>query len=369
MNINLDELRSKLEQTISDYKEKFDKRSDKKTYERLRDGIEAIGEANEIVGKVASSVHRGNMAVQGSMAHMRRKIGKSNAEDKNTLTLLREEYTGGANNGYVKRALGVVPLVKRFIPNREITLEQTLEIIADVAEEIPEYVSTLSNHLSNKRAGLNEFRTEMRYSIEELITDKYSLEQELPVLETQISEMKSRYKELEQIRSDNSKQRIQTESSLLEEIAQLELGVGEIEEKYTELKGYQAHIESHIDIVNNQIGKVGQLLELLQESQKTVGEASNFVNVQVPYIVHEIQTQGAQIHALSGVDRALEFMQKQGDVSKEINTRIKIGAERLGVVVSEVIRDFSEDKSIYAEDKKKIGGRPKVAGYLTKARS
>lgn len=344
--VDINSVRNYLAELGGKYKDSFQHYLDLKELTKVEYGIKAVDEISKMSSDVSRRVNEGHVALEGAASLVRRDYsGRENA----SLEKLSELWY--ANK---KPLLKVASRILRRKPN----LRDALEIVGRVAGNIPSYVERLSQQLSERRQELSSLRNELREKVEDMIASRQPLQEDYNALGAQLHSLEEEYKSLENERLTNSGQGLLSRPELIQGLGQLELIIGETKDKYHELEGQERVLSKGIENVNNQIGKVGQLLELLGKSQQVAHLANEFVKIQVPYVVAEIRSQASQVQALVGIDRVGEFLRKQAEVSGIINDKIKVAVSYLGKKVEELRDDLSERDSIYAssyllEDKSK----------------
>ena len=320
----------------SKYRDSYEHYLDLKELGRLEQGIKAVDEIGKISSDISQRVSEGYVALQGATNLAR----KDYSEGKSvSLKKLSELWYAD------KRPL--MRITSRVL-RRKPGLKDALIIIGRVAENIPPYVERLSNQLSEKRKELSDLRGELREKVEKMIVNRRPLQEDYNALSEQLHSLEEGYKSLESERLDNSSRGLESRPELIESLGKLELIIGEAKDKYRELEAQEMIVSKGIENINNQIGKVGQLLDLLGENQQVAHLANEFVKIQVPYVVAEINTQASEIQALVGIDRVGDFLRKQADVSGGVNDRIKLAVAHLGKKVEDLRDDLSERDSIYA---------------------
>lgn len=333
-------IKEKFSKMSEKYQGKIDSHLNSKAYHEINDGLRLVEEVKELVDDLSQKVERGNVAVKGALALTRQRIGTLIEGDKKSLEGLRTVYDG--ERGRIGR------FVSRVTGNRHPPLKKALEMIGEVTEQIPPYVDRLSTELNNRREELTGFKDYLRKNIEGLIESRGPLENDIYQLDDLVKSLEAEYNTLEQQRLENSSKGIRTEPELITRLGMLESVVSEAREKYSELDSRKQHLQGNIDLVNNQIGKINQLMGLLHQSQDIVYRAKDFVDIQVPYVINEIRNQGSQIHSLAGIDRTVEFLDRQREVSARINDRIKLAADYLDKRVEEVRENAIASQSIYS---------------------
>jgi len=156
------------------------------------------------------------------------------------------------------------------------------------------------------------------------------------------------------VRKANSEQGKQTEAEVLYKLQQLETVLGGMKDEYSVLDAQERRAEQNIGLLNANIEKIGRYLEMLNETKKVVADTDNFAEVQVPYVMREIESQKTEIQTLGGVDKVLAFLDAQRDLSQALNVRIAMATKYLDGRVSEV-REKCMNASIYLELPAKAG--------------
>jgi chromosome segregation ATPase len=343
MEIDLNQTKEKLYAICEKYKGDVGDFFNSETYRKIGKGVETLDRIKEMTEEVSSQVEEGHYALQGVVSLVRKEKGDElEIDQRQYLEKLRKVYEG--DNGKLKT------LANKVRGNKYPSLKEALKIIENVAEKIPPYIGKLSNELSGRRDELTSLRSGLRKNIENLIDSRTPLEKDMNHLERTNQKLKTEYELLEKKRVENSSLEKKSEIDLVERLEKLEYAIGETSEKYTELETIKQTLKSDIDINNQQIKKLGQLMGLLDDAQKTVHFAKRFVDTQIPYIIGEVGTQRSEINSLFGVQRTLEFLEKQTDVSGLINDKIKQSLIYLDVKSENIRRKVLEKDSIYSEE-------------------
>jgi len=351
--VDITKVKDYLSELGGKYRDGFQHYLDLKELSRVEYGIKAVDEIRKISSDISHRVAEGHVALRGAASIVRSDY--SRGENASLGKLSKLWYT---NKKPLSRVVGKVL-------RRKPGLRDALEIVGRVAENIPSYVERLTQQLSERRKELSYLRGELREKVEEMIASRQPLQEDYLILGERLHSLEEEYKNLESERLNNSSQGLASNPKLIEELGQLELIIGEAKDKYRELKAHESVLSKGIENINNQVGKVGQLLDLLGESQQVAHLANEFVKIQVPYIVAEIHTQASQIQTLVGVDRVGDFLRKQAEVSGVINDKIKVAVAYLGKKVEALRDDLSERDSIYAssymiEDKSQKSGKARI---------
>ncbi len=334
--VDITKVKDYLTELGSKYRDSYQHYLDLKELGRLEQGIKAVDEIGKISSDISHRVSEGHAALQGAASLVRSEYSE---EKSASLEKLSELWY--ANKKPMMR-------IASRVLRRKPTLKDALEIVGRVAENVPPYVERLSQQLSERRKELSYLRSELRGKVEEMIYSRQPLQEDYSALGEKLRSLEDEYNHLENERVNNSSQGLSSRPELIQELGQLELIIGEAKEKYRELGAQEKIVSKGIENMNNQIGKVGQLLDLLGESQEVAHLANEFVKIQVPYVVAEIHTQASQIQAIVGIDRVGEFLRKQAEVSGVINDRIKVAVAYLGKKVEMIRDELSEKDSIYA---------------------
>lgn len=357
--MNFKKIKEKFVELGEKYQKKIVSHANSRTYQEISEGLRLVEEVREVVDDLSQKVERGNVAINGALALTRQKIGTLKEADKKSLENLRGAYDGE------RSTFG--RLISRVTGNRHPPLKRALEMIGEVAEQIPPYVDRLSKELNDRRGELTGFKDNLRRNIESLIESQAPLQDDIYQLEGLVKSLETEYDKLEQERVDNSSKGIRTEPELITKLGMLESVISEAKEKYSELNMREKHAQGNIDLINNQIEKINQLMKLLHGSQDIVYRAKDFVDIQVPYVINEIRNQGSQIHSLAGIERTVEFLERQRQVSSGINDKIKLAAEYLDKRVEEVRENTIASQSIYSlpgESRKEIAVDAKPVAAL-----
>jgi hypothetical protein len=344
--MNFEEIKGKLGELKSKYQEGIKEYSDSKVYKQLKSGIEAIEEVKSLNEELSDKIDEGNAAIRGTIVLAR---GRSGDEDKESLEGLRKIYEGERG---IFKALG-----SYITRNKYPSLRDALNVIGKIAERIPSYIERLSGDVYSRKEDLISFKDELRNNIENMVCSISPLEQDIKELDEMTRTLKAEYNSLERQRADNSSNRIKNPPELLQRILLTELSLEQLKDQRTELEVRKRNIDNNIDLSNNQVKKVGELVDLLNQTQETVQSAKDFVDIQVPYVIREINAQKSQIHSLSGVSRAMDFLEGQHQTSGEINMKIKVAAGYLENRVEKIKEEISGSSSIYSTD----SGRKKIS--------
>ncbi|MDP2628427.1 MAG: hypothetical protein Q8P15_00840 [Nanoarchaeota archaeon] len=310
---------------------------------KLEDSLETVEEIRQLTVELSDKVSEGNVVLQGTMAL----VSKENAGEykhisETSIEGLKKLYDGKRNGGLVKKIL-MAP-IDLVTGNRDVTLKNALNLIENISQEIPPYVQRLSEELKRKRKDLCELRQDIRGNIEKLISSRLPIENARDESEKVIRELETEYHSLEKEREELTSEG-KPANELLNRLHSLEIPIEQAKESYGELKIRVDSLQGNINLYNDQIGKIGQLIDLLDETRNPVNLAREFVNVHVPYIIGEVRTQKSQVHSLTGVNRVMNFLQREAEFSGILNDRIKLGSDYLNVKVKE-IRD-NLPKTIY----------------------
>ena len=349
MELNLEDVKDYIYGLKGKYAEKYSELNAFRGHEKLAKGIEAVETTRELLDGLGEKVKEGHLVLRGTAQLMAKQEPKTDL-DKEALEHLADIYHG--NQGLIKR---MVCKVKGDKP----TLEDSLEVIKDVADQIVPYVHGLTGQLVKRREELSQLRADLRQNVEDQIMMRLPLEQDISNIETNIMQLESEYNTLESTRVTNAVGRETTDSSIIEKLGLLELALGGMRDTYVELKAKRKGIESNIEISNGQVEKVGQLLEQFANAQEVVYGAKDFVDIQVPYVLGEICTQQTQIRALTGVNRVSQFLEEQQEVSRQINDRIKIAVGYLDKKVDQLRDNTVKNPSIYT-----LAGKNQNQKYL-----
>ena len=323
-----------------------------RTYEQLNRGIEAIVKIEEMTKELSGELNRGNVAIKGALS-LAKKMKNQGDYDSESLEGLRKMYDG--EKGFMKRTVSKV--IGRFSGKKYPSMKEALHMIRTVAEKIPDYVNNLDNELSERREKLTSFRSELRRNIEELIPQRAPLEEKLAELGADFKTMKMEYEELEKKRLEDSEKEIASPTEVISKLDKLELYISQADEAFSTLEAKKTHLGKNIELLNSQIKKSGELLELLGSSQGTVKIAKEFVDIHVPYIIAEIKTQESEVKALSGIDRTMSFLVREDVVSRVVNERIKSATLYLVDRVNEIRQRIIENPTIYTQIEKGEKGR------------
>lgn len=348
-------VKGKLSKLRDDYQDFLKNRRENESYTRLERGVQAIESIRTMTEELSDRIQHGYRALQGTRSLVRVQRGYGSSEqDKKGIEQLRKVYVG--NKGIVSRIL-------TRMSGKYPSLREALRAVESTAEGIPQYIEHLSQEIEARREELSYFRSGLRENIEDYIKDKEPLQRDVSGLESEIKNLEEEYNKLETERLENSSGGKETDPTAIRKLSELEIVLGSSHDVYTELETKERLIQSNIDLTNSQIEKVGQLLELLNDARKVVTLAQDFVDIQVPYVLSEIRTQGTQIHALAGVNKAVDFLESQAEVSGIINQRIKTAVEYLDEHVEEVRDRIIEKDDIYGapnkEKKPEKSGTPK----------
>src|SRR3989344_1559448 len=322
--MDLTNVKQYFEELKERYKEKIASLADTREHDNLRKGIGALEGIKVMTGELANQVDLGCKSIEGTNSLMRRAAGVKSEYDKKCLEGLSDAYYGEV--GVVKRLMGRLPIVGRKYP----TLKDALTIVENVAEKIPEYVERLSKELDERGQDLATLRTGLRNNIEGFIHQRRPLEEDISKLEAQISKIEREHNDLEDQRYKNSSDGKETPLEIIEKLQLYELSLESGRSLHSELKARKDRLQANIDLTNNQIGKVGQLGGLLDETRHVVHNAREFVDVQVPYVLEEIASQRTQISSLAGIEQVSRFLETQARHSVEINERIHKATAYLG---------------------------------------
>ena len=358
--IDLEKIKEKITELCEKYKDTKDSYLNERAYNKLSQGIEAVEEVRKLTQELSDKVDEGNIALEGTMAIViRQKKQELKTTSEASLNKLEELYN--KKSGFIRK------IYAKTTGNPYITLRDGLNIIENTAEQIPPYVERLSVELSKRRGNLSEFRGELRSGIEKLLEKRTPVEKDILELEKDMKVLQQEYDNLEKQRLENSSQGKQTAPEMLRELDLLELPINEVQEKYSELKVRKDSLQTNINLINNQVGKVGELIDLLDETREPVNLAREFVEIQVPYVLEEIRTQKAQVRSLFGVNRTINFLEGQAELAGVLNTRIKLAAEYLDGKVKQIRDNIINEQSIYGKQiqtnkKKEIQSEYKIIG-------
>lgn len=342
--IDLEKIKEKIKGLSEKYKDTKDSYLNERAYNKLGEGIEAVEEVRKLTQELSDKVNEGNVALEGTMTLvMRQRQQETKNISEISLNKLEELYN--------KKMSLIKKLYARITGNTYITLREGLNIIENTTEQIPTYVERLSEELSKRRGNLSEFRSELRGGIEKLVDERTPLGKDVLELEEAMENLEKEYGTLEKQRLENSSQGIKTNPEMLKELDSLELVLSESQERHSELKVRKDNLQNYINLVNTQIGKVGELINLLDETRDPVNLAKEFVEVHVPYVLEEIRTQKSQVRSLFGVNRTMNFLEGQAELAGVLNTRIKLAAEYLDGKVKQIRNDVISKGSIYSDEK------------------
>ncbi|MBI4980666.1 hypothetical protein HZC30_03875 [Candidatus Woesearchaeota archaeon] len=355
MGINFDELKTKVNDTIARMREKYAQRIDDayvlRQQGKVAEGIKKVRELQELVGVVSSKTEYGRRVMDGVIALAHREQGNPQEGDKESLETLASAYY--SRHSFLARAY------RRLRGKPIVSIDEGLSILHETVSMLPGYVDRLHRELKEQEGGMRGLKTGLRGNVEMIIQEKPQLAQDREELYQKIEPLKAQYHELESVREQNSSQGRTTEAQVLSQLEQLELLLDQAQEAYTELATQEKRAQNNVDMLNSQIKKVDQYLILLSGTKEIVTDATNYVNVQVPFVKGEIESQKAEIRALSGVNGVIDFLEGQKVVSREINAKIKSASSYLAQKVEEVRKRDLEAPSIYPllpapEPKKKL---------------
>ncbi len=322
------------------YKEGMLRLDSQRNQERVLRGIENITSIRELLLEIDAKVEEGKDMIKGTARIMGSGDSLPTNADDASLRRLSDAYYG--SQSFIKKI--AIKVTGKSRPS----LEEALSVIKDVTADIVPYVDKMSQELVKRRGELTQLRTELRGNVESYIDSREPMDLDIASLELKIKELDDHYKTVEQERAKNAAGMTSTSPEKLKELELLEMSLSELRETYNELKVKRKTIESNIGITNSQVEKVGDLLELLDKTQDAAYEAKEFVDVQVPYVLSEINAQQTQIQALTGINAAMQFLSEQAEVSREINSRISYAAGYLSEKIDVIRQKTLDDTTIYA---------------------
>ncbi|MDO8516991.1 MAG: hypothetical protein Q7S33_02595 [Nanoarchaeota archaeon] len=335
----LEDLRAKISEIGEKYSNAKTEYNQDKVYGKIQEGIEAIERIKAQASQLEAQVAEGSRVLEGTRVLLGKETSDSQERNKQSLTTLAKMYN--KNCGLLERVILYVH------GNKYPTLKQTLGLIEKISTQLPSYIESLSDGLNKNEKGLSSFRTDLRTNIEEYIRSRPILENDIDCLNQSLIQLQEKYEELERQRQENSSKGMETDKEVLQALDFLEIPIAEAREQLGKLRTHESNIDYNVRLTNDQIKRVGQLLNLLGESRKAVDQAENFVNVQVPYILREIGAQKAEINALSGVERTVNFLEEQAKFSGKVNVRIAQATDYLQDRVTQVQQQVVNRKSIF----------------------
>ncbi len=321
-------------------------------YERVRQGLEAVAAVDGMLQELSLKVNQGHVAIRAASSLAAQKYRpKASGESGEAVQELGTLFYGQMNPFW--RIVGK-------ICGRKPTLQEALGIIHTIAEQTPRYVEDLSNRVSDGKEGLLSLKGDLRGAVEQYIAEKSGLERNAATLEGQITPLQEEYTSLEAQRALASRKGEQTNTETLQRLATLDFKLSRLRDDYSQTTTRANNVDSDITITNAQINKVDSALELLGKVQQVVCEGRQFVQVQVPYVLREIEAQESQVGALTGIQGVLNFLGAQSTVSRDVNLRIRDAASYLSGKVQELRTELEGNSSIFPPAF--IGSR---TGYIT----
>ncbi|MBR9706344.1 hypothetical protein GOV14_04885 [Candidatus Pacearchaeota archaeon] len=353
--VDLGKIKDEVAQIGAKYKDGFVNYQNSKAYARIAKGIDAIDEIRKLTGDLSDKVEEGDKAIQGTIALVKQSQGETEQGNESALLNLKSMYEGEA--GFFGRAL------YRVTGRKTPSLKKSLQIVENIAQQIPVYVSSLSSELDERKRDLTQFRSELRNDAERLIGLKSPLYDDINQLETIIVNLESECEDLEAQRREHLDQKQQNSPELISKLRLLELTLDDAKDQYTQLKDRDGYIEGSVKMINSQIDKIRDQAELLDVSRQATSLAKDFVEIQVPYVVNDVRAQRSQVRALTGVNQATDFLKNQAVASGEINSRIREAAEFLNGKVDRVKDEIVSRSTIYS-DRKRIASREVKPRFL-----
>lgn len=358
MELNIADMKDKIGTAMSQFKTKYKETIDEmyvlKTIQRVNEGIQTVVEVQGLVEKVNSEIGNTTQITKGVTTLMKKDSSSADADEK-SLEVLTDVYYSKHNP--------ISRFFMKLVGRKEVTISQGLDVLRDTVSVLPDYVNKLNEQLGKSETDMYSLKKELRGSIETIIAEKPELSANKESLAAQIAEIEKAYAEYEGIRKENSSKGVSTEPAVLVKLEELELVLNQARDYQREIDTREKTSQKNIDLLNAQIKKVDQYLDLLGSTREVVTDANNYVNVQVPYILQEIKSQKSGIQAITGVNAVLNFLDNQQELSLQLNQRIKVATLYLGAKVEEVRLEAIQAHSIYP-----MLEEPKAKGALSAPR-
>ena len=350
MEIDLEKLKDGIGKKVEGIRKRYQERLNGayvlREQKRVEHGVQAVEQLQSLIGEVSSKVDYSQKVMGGVNSLMRRKRGMAQEQgDDEALETITSRF-------YAKGNFLTRPIRKLF--KKSISIEEGLDILHDTVSEIPAFVQRLHGEIKAREADMRGLRVDLRGGIEQIILSKPQMTKDRNDLYQDITHIEQQYNELEAVRKANSEQGKQTEDEVLYKLQQLETVLGGLKDEYTILEAQERRADQNIGLLNANIEKIGRYLAMLDETKKVVADTDNFAEVQVPYVMREIEAQKTEIQTLGGVDKVLTFLDNQRELSKALNARIAMATRYLDGRVEEV-RKNCMDASIYLELSAKTG--------------
>lgn len=323
---------------------------------RVERGVQAVEMLQGLIGEVSSKIDYSQRVMGGVSSLVRHQNGTAQEGDSEALETLTSRYY--ASGSFISRAV-------RRLRRKGMSIEEGLDILHETVVGLPPFVRKLHEEIKAREKDLYQLRTDLRGGIEQIIQSKPGLTVDKESLHQEIQRWKAEYAPLEEKRKSNSAQGKATEPKVLYQLAQLDGVLGNLQDEYSMLDAQERRADQNVDLLNANIEKVGKYLEMLNATKGVVADADNFVEIQVPYVMREIEAQKTEIQTLGGVDKVITFLDRQREVSQEINARISGATVYLAERVSEV-REKCLTANIYPGLPARVGeDRMEETGFLT----
>jgi len=334
--------------TVRDkYKGHMDETYVLKQQKKINEGVESAEQLHNLVTEVSTKVEECKGALSGVSALAKREQGRDvDEESKQSLAILKAKYY--AQGGLIRRAY-------KKVRGKDISIRDALTVVYDTVSELPRFVTHLDDSLRTNESGMTDLKIDIMKAIEDTVTDTPQIRRDISVLEKgsgdtpSIEQMETEYSKLEKIWEQEATEGKESVVETRATMERLDLTLKEQRAMYDELMVREERYEQNIALLKSQLKKIKQYDELLRGVRRVVMDTRNYVEIQVPYVMKEIESQKTQVQALTGADSILTFLETQEAASKHLNDRIRLACDFVGERIGTIRQQTIESPTIYKQ--------------------